>query len=436
LSKAAELKEQAAAKFAEAAALVEGKEADSLDEETETKFNAIMQEAKGLDEQFVKTAGLEGTFVQLKDRLDFYSQKAGKGPLPFQSVVTEGRDTGQIKSLGQLFVESETYQELKASGNLESDRASFKTAPFRAEVKAPTDVIGSGAGPGGALVTPDYLPGIRALPQRPLTVRDLFSQDTTGSDSLSYARQTAFDDAAAAVAQATATPASGAKPQSSIAWARVTSPIETIATFMAATRRQLADAGQTRSLIDNQGRLMLQLEEEDQLMNGNGTTPNLQGLNTLAGVQTLTVAASPLAADIANINAIRTAKRMIRVGASRASADAVVMNPTDSEQYDLTRDAEGRYRVGSPFGGAPGDGEAPIWRLRRVETEVVTAATVWVGGFKQGATVFEREGITVLTSDSHADFFVRNLIAVLFEERLGVAWFFPTAFVKITLKTW
>ena len=36
-------------------------------------------------------------------------------------------------------------------------------------------------------------------------------------------------------------------------------------------------------------------------------------------------------------------------------------------------------------------------------------------------------------SDSHADFFTRNLVAVLAEMRAGFAVFRPSAFVKVTL---
>jgi hypothetical protein len=40
-------------------------------------------------------------------------------------------------------------------------------------------------------------------------------------------------------------------------------------------------------------------------------------------------------------------------------------------------------------------------------------------GARAGATVFERQPITVLTADQHSDFFVRNLVVILFEERLA-----------------
>lgn len=440
---AAELREQAVAKFKEANALVEGKELADIDADTEKKFDTLMAEAAQADEQFVKLAGKEGKVATLKERLDFYTQAAtGKGI--DWSKISGGEpekglphyDGGLIvpgtgKSLGDLYVASKEYEELLGSKVLDSDNAKFKSVPFTPEMKATSDILRSAAGTAAALVTPQYLPGVLPLPQRPLTVRDLFSQATTTSDTLSYARQSAFDNGAAAVAEATSV-ATGAKPQSSIAWTRQTSPIETIATWMAATRRALGDAGQIRSLIDNQLTLMLQLEEEDQLLNGDGTSPNISGLLDQTGLQTLDLSAA--AAERANLDGLRTAKRLVRTGAARAQADGVVLNPVDSEEFDLMVDNEGRYRAGDPFASGPEN--PPIWRMRRVESEAVAAGTALVGAFRQGATVFQREPITILSSDSHSDFFVRNLIAVLAEERLGLAVFFPTAFVEVTLKAW
>lgn len=426
---AVELREQAAAKFKSAADLVEGKSADEISGDVETQFNALMDEAKSLDAAYVKAAGTEGRVANMRERLDYYSQQATGSPIPWSRTAPASQVQPVVaKSMGQQFVESEQYADLLKSGRLASDNATFKTDPFRPEVKATTDVIYSGAGGGGALVVPQYLPGILGLPQRPLTVRQLFSQDTTTSDTLSYARQTSFDNGATTVAQATDL-ATGLKPQSSIGWTRVTSPIEAIATWMAATRRQLSDAGQTRALIDNQLTLMLKLVEEDQLLNGNGTSPNIRGLLATTGVQTLDLSAGT--SSHANIDGIRDAMRLVRTGPAFADPTGVVMHPIDAALLDEAKDTTTGYLGQGPFGNA----QDTVWRLPRVESLAIAEGHALVGGFKQGATVFEREGVVIMTSDSHSDFFIRNLVAVLGEERLGLAVFFPAAFVYVTFKT-
>lgn len=431
---AVELRERAAALFKEAADLVGEKAVDDLDAETEAKFNAKMAEAKTADTEYETAAGREGNAETLRSRLDFYHGKAKGGPIPWQMYTTEDGDAR--KSLGSRFVDSAEYKEVVDSGALTSENAKFASGRVKGrEFKAATDVIYSAAGGGGALVTPQYLPGVLGLPARPLTVRDLFSNDTTNSDTLSYARQISRDSAAAAVAQATSV-STGAKPQSAIGWIRQTSPIETLATWMAATRQQLADAGQTRSLIDNQLTLMLNLLEETELLTGNGSAPHLRGLLHTAGVQTLDVSgvSTSTAQDIArvNLNAIRDAMRLVRTGPAFAQPTGVVINPIDASEIDEIQDTLGRYLGNGPFNTGPNT----LWKMPVVESLAVSEGTAIVGAFKQGATVFEREAINVLTSDSHSDFFVRNLIAVLAEERLGLAVFFPAAFVEVTLKSW
>ena len=430
---AVELREKAAAKFKEAkeysdslAGRKDEKTSEPIDasEEELQKFDAIMAEARGFDADFRKKARDEGNAIDLRGAMDFYYGKATDGErLPWHQVSAR-----ELPTMGQEYIESPEYKALLESGRLTSEKAQYGQLSTPVVLgKAAGDLIHSEAGgPGAALVTPQYIPGILPLPQRPLTIRELFSQAPATSDSISYAAQTAFDSGAAAVEQASViTGETGRKPQSSIAWERRTGVIETIATFLAATRQQLADAGQVASLIDNQGRLMLQLEEEDQLINGNGTTPNLSGLLDQT-LQTLVVAA---AGD--NLDAVRTAKRLVKTGAARANADVLLLNPYDSEQFDLLKDTNGLYRGGNPIGNFTFD--QPIWGLRRVESEAIALGTAIVGAFRFGATVYERQGITVYTTDSHSDWFTRNLICILFEERLGFAVWFPLAFVEMTL---
>lgn len=433
MGKAAALREEAIATFEAADALVVGD--DGPKAEDQDRFDTLMAEGEAKMKEFQAQSTREGKVLSLRETL---SSVAGgmaghsSGPIPFQSRTIEPK---RGKTLGQAFVDSDEYKGLLESGNLQSDRSAFRSQPFRA---ATTDIIQStpGSGPGAAFVTPEYLPGVVALPQRPLEIRDLFGSGTTATDTVTYAQQTKFDRATGlAVRQSqNATDAVGLKKQSSVAWERLTSPVETIATWMAATRQQLADAGQMASLIDNQGSLMLRLEEEDQLLNGNGSSPNLSGIYDQdilqLNVTGLTSGGEP------NIDGIRDAARKIRVGVSRLKADGIVMNPTDSMYLDLSTTSQGIYRIGDPFSVDAAAGPRPIWGLRRVESEAIAVGHALVGAFKPGATVLERQGITILTADQHADFFIRNLVVVLFEERLGFPIFYPTAFLDLTLDAW
>lgn len=428
---AIELREQAQAKFAEAKALVEGIDPSDLDAETEQKFNATMDEAQQLLGQWQSKSKTEGNAAKLGDVMQFFDEvKGGGAPIPWATHQVQA-EADSRKSLGDTFIESDAYKALVESGALKSDRASFKSEPVTVGRKATTDIL-AGEGRAAGLVTPQYVGNAGDLTQRPFTVRDLFGSGTATSDTISYARMNAFESGAAAVAEATSG-ADGAKPQSSIGWERIESPVETVATWIAATRRTLADAGQVRALIDNQLRIMLELEVEDQLLNGDGTSPNLDGLTNVTGIQTLDVAnANGAGLAISNPDGIRRAKRLVRTDGARVPADALVINPEDAEAYDVMKDDVGRYLFADPTSA----GEPTPWGLRRVESEAVAAGTALVGAFNVGATVFQREPVTILTADQHADFFIRNLIVVLAEERLGFAVYYPASFVELTFTTW
>ena len=427
MSKATELREQATAKLAEAHALTDAD--GNVPAENEDQFNAIMGEFHELDRQVAKAQTTEDNIGSLPERMAHYTGKVTGQPMRFQRTTL---DPNAGKSMGQQFIESQAYADLKASGALSSDNAKFRSEPVVVGRRggsgmqaAASDVIQTETGgPAAGLVTPFYLPGVLPLPQRPLTIRDLFPvEDMPSGDSLSYAAQSGFDNAAAAVAQATSA-VTGAKPQSSIAWTRRTADAETIATWMAVTRQGLADGNQMRSLIDNQGRLMISLEEEDQLVNGNGTSPNISGILDQSGIQTLDLTGED------NLDGIRTARRLVKTGTSRLDPTFIILNPVDSEEFDLLKDAELRYRAGDPFGNGPVN--TPIWRLQRVESEAVAQGTAIVGA-RAAATIFERQPLTVLTAEQHSDFFVRNLVVILFEERLAFPVYFPTGFVDVTL---
>jgi HK97 family phage major capsid protein len=422
MGRAAELREQALAKLYEAKEL-EGPDGTVSPEDIERQA-ALFEEFKGLDDQAATARKAEGISETISDRLSWYNQQATGQPMRFNQTTVE---TQGKASWGEQFIQSEAYKAVIESGALQSNDRRFNSGQVVVGAVANTDVVQTeSSGPANALVLPDYLPGIIGLPGAPLVARDLFSQATTTSDVISYARQTSRSGAAAMVEQATAVN-NGAKPQVSIAWERETSPVETVAAWMATTRQALADVGQIRGLIDNQLRFFLALEVDDQLINGNGTSPNLSGILDQTDILTLDADAE----NLTWLDSIRRARTMIRTGTSRLPADGIVMHPNDSEGIDLLKDGNDNYRGGNPIGNFGFN--QPIWGLRRVESEAVAEGTAIVGAFRPGATVYARQGVAILTADQHSDFFVRNLIVVLAEERLGFAVFFPTAFLELTL---
>lgn len=190
----------------------------------------------------------------------------------------------------------------------------------------------------------------------------------------------------------------------------------------------LEDVDQIRTYLDNRLRLFVQQAEEAQLYSGSGTAPNLRGLVNRTGIQT-----QARGTDSAP-DAIYKAMNKIRINAF-LEPDGVVIHPSNWEVVRLSKDGQGQYYGGGPFMGPYGNNGIAgdnIWGLPVVVTPAATAGTALVGAFGTAAQVFRRSGLTVEASNSHSDFFQKNLTAIRAEERLALAVYRPAAFSTVT----
>lgn len=273
---------------------------------------------------------------------------------------------------------------------------------------------------GGALVTPDYRPFI-SLPYQPLVLRDILNVTTTNSDVVSYPLETSRTNNAAEVGEAIDVSGSvGTKPQSDFALSRVETNVKTIAHWVAVTRMALADAGQLRPYIDDFLLKGLQLRWESQVINGDGTNNTLLGILHTPGIT----------AQAWNTDILTTTRKALTTAriTGRAQVSAFLLNPYDWETIDLSADNEHRYYYGGPMVlGTP-----RLWGKPVVEAEAVPQGTGLTGDF---STViwYDRMLTQLFMSDSHQDFFVKNLIAVLAEMRGALALTRPAAIVTIDL---
>jgi HK97 family phage major capsid protein len=273
---------------------------------------------------------------------------------------------------------------------------------------------------GGGLVQPDLVPGIIALPQRPLRVADVFAVGQTASNTLRLMLEKSWSNAAAPVLEG------GVKPESALVFEQVDEPVRKVATWLPTSEELLEDQPSARSFVDARLRLGVQLAEDDQLLNGNGTAPNLLGVLNRPGLTATITQTTDTIADVigAQISAVAIA--------SNLAPDAVVINPSDWTRLATAKDSQGRYLAS----GAPFITMAPpmIWGVPAVITPAIVAKTVLVAAGKMGAQVFRHvSGLRVDASNSHQDFFIRNEVAIRAEERLALAVYRPSAFGKVVL---
>lgn len=296
------------------------------------------------------------------------------------------------------------------------------------EVRA---LITSGTAPASALL-PQVLPTIYRAAEKPLVMRDVLLNFQTTSDSITVMQESGFTNAAVEVAEATS-PSDGAKPESNLTFTEATFPVRWIAHWMQITRQMLEDLAFMRGYIDQRLLIGLARREDNQILNGTGVAPNITGLLATSGIQTLDAAyftGTPVknaGTDNENLNRIRRAKTKIMVTGD-AMPNFIVANPADVEEWDTIADANRQYLTGGPF--TPG--VRTMWGLPIVESQNIAENTVLVGDGSMAAVVDRMQG-RIYTTDSHSDYFIRNLFVILAEERLALPVFRPAAFAKVAL---
>ncbi len=319
----------------------------------------------------------------------------GEGP--------KGRNMGGT-SIGEMIVNSDQFKDFrphKGGASVEFD------IPF--EQKTVLDVA-------TGFVPQSVRTGlILETPQMPPRIADLFAQTTTDQAAVAYMEETTFTNAAAETAENTT------KPQSTLAFTERTSPVRKIATEMTLTEEVMADNAGLMDYINSRLPAMIQFREDQQLLTGNGTTPNLRGVNNFVGIQTQAKGADPTPDAIF--------KAMVLVFTSQfVPCDTVVIHPADWQDIRLLRTADGLYIFGDPSRPGP----ETIFGARLVQSTRQTQNTALVGAFRFGAAFARRTDLTIRLSNEHANNFTSNLITIVAEERVALVPYRAAAFCTVT----
>jgi HK97 family phage major capsid protein len=349
------------------------------------------------DEALLKMNGLTEQIAQIEQK---FARGGGAG------------DDGR-KSIGEQFVESEGFKSWSDSAFSKSGRG----ADLRVKATL-TSATTDSAGSVGDAINQTRMPGIMPLAQRRMTVRDLISTGRMDGNALEYVKETGFTNNAAPVAEA------AAKPESDIKFDLVTTSAKVIAHWTKASKQVLSDISQLRSIIDQRLLYGLAYVEENQLLNGDGTGQNLNGIVTQA-----TAYAAPLSlADFNKFDVLRLA--MLQAALAEYPATGHVLHPADWAEMEILKDSQGRYIIGNPQGTV-----APtLWGLPVIATQAMDIGEFLTGAFMMGAQLFDRWDARVEVGYVNDDF-TKNLVTILAEERLALAVYRPEAFITGAFST-
>ncbi|ARP86290.1 phage major capsid protein [Bordetella genomosp. 9] len=372
---------------------------DQLKANAETAQKEIKAHAQMSEETKAKVDQLLVQQGELQARLQAAEQLVVK--------LQDGGGDMRPASMGEEFIKAEGFESFatKAAGGMKGS--------FSVPVKAAITSLDTSA---GELIQPTRVGLIQPVQQR-LFIRDLLSWGRTGSNSIEYVRETGFTNNANVVSENPTNP----KPESDITFELDTDPVATIAHWVRASRQVLSDAAMLASYIDGRLRYGLKLKEEAQLLKGSGVGLNLNGIYTQASAY-----ANPGVTVQAETAIDRLRLALLQVTLAEFDADGIVLSPIDWAAIELTKTTDNAYLFATPTGLAtPG-----LWGRPVVPTQAMTAGEFLVGAFQQGAQGWDREDVSVTVSTEDRDNFVKNMVTILCEERVGLSVYRPESFVK------
>lgn len=309
---------------------------------------------------------------------------------------------GEGKSFIDLIKGDDSYKSLQQKN---SSLASLEVK--KSDLASMKEVKVTSAG----IVAPSYDPTIQQGIRQELRIRDLLTTVPVDGQEYTYFKELLHTRGAAPVAEG------GTKPTSNVTFERKTDRVKKIAVWMPATDESLSDVPQMLAYIRELLRYDLKLEEEAQILKGDGTGENLNGLMTQA---TTYDGALTKAGDTA-IDIVRRGIYQVRKQ-SKLSADGVVMTELDWMDIELQKDAQNRYL----FANLQGLVTPILWGRPVIASDSMdegdgstTGGEFLIANFARSAVLFDRMAF-LFKMGLINDMFIKNEVALLVEERLGL----------------
>jgi HK97 family phage major capsid protein len=308
----------------------------------------------------------------------------------------------QVKSLGELFIESATFKGFNGRSGPVSQLTgvNVKTLMTTAAGWAPE-----------SLRMPGYVPSAQRIP----TVLDAIPMGTTGQAAVVYMEETTYTNNAAARAEG----ANNAG-EAALALTQQTANVREFAVWIPVTREQMDDVAQVQGYVNNRLPLMLRQVMSAAILTGAGA-PSFTGIIGHAGVQTQAKGADPTP------DAIYKAMTLAQV-TGRAEPNVTIWHPNDWQDVRLLRTADGVYIWGSPSEPGP----ERIWGLPVIKDSACTENTALVGDFANFTELAMRQGIQLEMTDSHASLFIQRTLAILATVRAALVVYRPAAICQVT----
>jgi HK97 family phage major capsid protein len=294
------------------------------------------------------------------------------------------------KSWGEIFTESAEFRAYQGAGS--SGRVTLPGLFTRAPITS--------GGIGGLPVLPQTV----NIPQPAITtpLLDAVGKIGTNSQVVQWLVQNAVYPKAQVV------PEGQPKPEAQFTLDTETGTLETLAHWKGITRQALANLPLIQSIVTDQ-------------LNG-GIYAKLEA-DIASALAAAAIADVPTVAGDSLLPGIRAGIATVQ-SQGFPNAKSVLLNPNDWSSLDLA--------VFDATNAGP-TRQTGFWGLAPVASAAVPEGTAYVGDLKQGVTVFEQGNTQVYMTDSHADYFISNILVILAEVMALTMVTAPLALARVTV---
>lgn len=385
---------------------------------TELKTLVVEAHAKAADE--LKTQGVVAVettnkIVAMQKQLDALdvrlAEKHAAGVAP--------------KTIAEDLAESEDMARLVRNGKGQAV-ITFKGANAARLWERKTTFLESGA----TTVTPgvydaDRAPGIVLEARRKLTVRSALASRPTTLPVVYWVKVNAAPVSASPMMQHEGL----VKHENAVTFTTANSTVRTIATFLKASRQALSDFTELGGFLETSLPYYVNRQEETQLLSGDNTYDNLNGLITQA--TSFSAAYLSATAGWTRIDVVGAAIEQIGI-ADEIDPSFIILNKQDWWSIRRTKDGFGRYILGDP----ETIGNPELWGLTVVPTNSIAQGTFLVGsGDPAASEIRDRMEMEVLISTEDSDNFQRNLVTIRAEKRMCLAVMRPASYITGSFTT-
>lgn len=376
-----------------------------VDSKIEKAAGQAMDNAKGEIEHSLKSEikNLTEKFSEVNDRIDASEVAMKKNFESKERANFKGALMGAIKD-GAL------------KGLTEGN---YNAAKF--EVKAAGDMNISG-NTTGDVAEIQRVAGIKADALRAEHIRSLLPTGSTNAQTISFVKEANPEDGAAAVAEGSTLA------QSDIDLVESTVKLEKIGTYLRITEEMMNDIPALTSFLSARIPQRILAAEDNEILNGDGTTPNLDGLFT----DGTAFAAGGFANAIESANeydALMVALNQLQL--ANYKANVILLNPTDLHKIVLLKSTANEYLKNQIYQGLqPSIAGVPI-----VTNTAVTAGKFLAMDSNRATQLWVRQNLAVEFSKEDSTNFRDGFITVRATERVALSNYEPKAIVQGTFST-